>query len=66
MSKKINWFSAPAVPTHILQAAAVGEEINGKIVSGPSGQKTFVSSGPSQLSKKTVYTGVVHSHGTDA
>jgi hypothetical protein len=42
MSKKINWWHAPSVPTSILQMASRGEPLPGTIVTGPLGQKTFI------------------------
>jgi hypothetical protein len=42
MSKKINWWLAPSVPTSVLQMQARGEPLHGTIVSGPLGQKTFI------------------------
>lgn len=40
---RINWFTAPPVPPHVIQRRAQGLDIGGTIVDGPFGQQTFVS-----------------------
>lgn len=48
MKNEINWMTAPAVPLSVTLASAAGKDINGTIVDGPRGQKTFVPNGRRQ------------------